>query len=305
MRCPIILASDEAYGMPLATTLRSITDANQRWWPLEIHILAFSISAATRSKVASSLPKGAARIDWIPVESSQFDGLWTQDHISKATYARLLIPSLFPEAAVKVLYLDSDLLVLNDLSELWATDLEGAAVGAILDGLDAQIKAGKLASMAIPRVKNYFNAGVLLIDLPKWREELISEKAMQYLKQNPTSPFSDQDALNVACDGVWKKLDPRWNFVDYSEKADIRRLVPEQRPWIVHFATSQKPWNANALSVNSGFYDSFRNRTQFARNHLEILRDALLSRWSQLKRKLKEFPAVRTILNQIRVVVRS
>ncbi|MCK1328785.1 MULTISPECIES: glycosyltransferase family 8 protein [unclassified Bradyrhizobium] len=301
MSCPIVLASDEAYGMPLATALRSIVDANQRWWPLDIHILAFGVSTSTRSRISRSLPNGAAELHWISIEQNQFDGLWTQDHISRATYARLLIPELFPESAPKVLYLDSDILVLGELAPLWDTDLGDAAVGAVLDGLDAQIKSGTSAVNDIPRVEHYFNAGVLLINLPKWRERRISERALQYLEQNPKSPFSDQDALNVACNGAWKKLDPRWNFIDHYERTDIQCLAPERRPGIVHFATWRKPWNAKALSVNSAFFDSFRKRTQFARSRLDISRDALRASWSLTKRGLRQFPAVRTV---IRVVVR-
>lgn len=301
MCCPIVLASDEAYGMPLATALRSIADANTRWWPLEIHILAFGVSTATRGKVSRSLPNGAARLRWISVDQTQFDRLWTQDHISKATYARLLIPTLFPEAVPKVLYLDSDVLVLSDLAQLWDTDLEEAVAGAVLDGLDTQIKSGILPLNEIPRVEHYFNAGVLLINLPRWRESRISEKALQYLEQNPKSPFSDQDALNVACNGAWKKLDSHWNFIDHYEKTDIQCLAPERRPGIVHFATWRKPWNATALSINSALFDSFRKRTQFARNRFEILRDAVRTCWGRAKLSLRQFPALRTLM---RVLVR-
>ncbi len=299
MRCPIVLASDEAYGMPLAAALLSLAEANQRWWPLEIHILAFGISAATRRKVSRSLPEGAAQLRWISVEERQFDALWTQDHISKATYARLLIPALFPGSVTKVLYLDSDTLVLSDLAPLWDTNLGNAAVGAVLDGLDAQIKAGDLAVTAIPKVDNYFNAGVLLINLPRWRESRVSERALRYLEQNPKSPFSDQDALNVACNGAWKKLDSRWNFIDHYEKIDLRCLPPERRPGIVHFATWRKPWNARALNANSAFFDSFRKRTKFARSGLEISRDSLRTYWALAKLNLRQFQTIRTLIKVV------
>jgi lipopolysaccharide biosynthesis glycosyltransferase len=302
MRCPIFLACDDAYGMPLATTLRSITDANRQWWPLEVCIFAFSISDSTRKKVLDSLPDGAASIRWIPVDPDPFKNFSTLDHVSKATYARFLIPAIVPETTAKALYLDADLLVLRDLAALWETDLKEAVVAAVLDGLDAHIKAGKPGLADLPRVEDYFNAGVLLINLPKWRKELISEKAMEYLKQNPTSPFSDQDALNVACDGIWKKLDPRWNFVDHYEQVDISSLSVERRPWIIHFATWRKPWNASTLNVNASLYDSFRSRTIFARTPFQVRQDALLICWCRMKRVLKEYPTVRAIWSQIKVI---
>ncbi|MGZ9156923.1 MAG: glycosyltransferase, partial [Candidatus Binatia bacterium] len=70
---------------------------------------------------------------------------------------------------------------------------------------------------------------------------------------HPKSPFSDQDALNVACDGLWTRLDPRWNFLDCYESKKLSQLSAEGRPGIVHFVTYDKPWNAGFLNVNAEF----------------------------------------------------
>lgn len=279
---PIVLACDEAYAMPLATALRSIVEANGASWPLDFFILAFAFPAATRERVAASLPSDSATIHWVTVDLTAFQDFSTPHHISKVTYARFLIPRVFPETVTTVLYLDADLIVLGDLRPLWETDLGGAVVGAVLDGLDTQIKANEPISQRAPRVQNYFNAGVLLIDLLKWREEKVSEAALDYLTLHPDTPFSDQDALNVACDGKWKQLDGRWNFVDYFERVEMSALDHNQLPWIVHFATWEKPWNAKIRHINAGFYDAFRSRTRFARTPFERRRDAWRGKWSGL-----------------------
>jgi lipopolysaccharide biosynthesis glycosyltransferase len=297
MYCPLVLACDQAYAMPLATALRSIVEANRPSWPLEFHVLTDVFSHASRAKVLHSLPKGSCTITWVEVDLSPFEEFSTLAHISKITYARFLIPHIFPQSTAKVLYLDADIVVLNDLSPLLETDLQEAVVGAVVDGLDAQIKAGKQGLESVPRVKDYFNAGVMLLNLDKWREERISEKALAYLAQNPATPFSDQDALNVACDGHWKKLDARWNFVDYFERVEISRLHGDKRPSIVHFATWNKPWNARIPNRNSSLHDDFRSRTRFARTPLEQQRDLLWHSWAQLKFGLKKYPAIRAILH--------
>ncbi|HEV7718504.1 MAG TPA: glycosyltransferase family 8 protein [Arsenicitalea sp.] len=297
---PIVLACDEAYAMPLATTLRSLTEANRAWWPLDIVVLAFAFSEATRTRVAASLPKGSAEINWVAVDLERFSGFSTLEHVSKVTYARFLIARVLPETTERALYLDADLIVLNDFGGLWETDLDGAAVGAVLDGLDPQLKEDVPALHLVPRVQNYFNAGVLLIDLQKWRAEDISERALDYLAQHPDTLFSDQDALNVACDGKWKQLDPRWNFVDFFERVEIATLGAERRPWIVHFAAWDKPWNAKVPNINADFYDGFRSRTRFARTPLARQRDALQANWTRSKRVLKQYAPVRALLGQIR-----
>ena len=262
---PIVLASDASYAMPLATALRSLAEANQRHWPIDVRVLVTAFPEAMRLKVERSLPRGAVAIEWLPIEVAQFGGFGVQNHISRMTYARLLIPSLLPQTAVKVLYLDADILVLGDLGALWATDVGNVLTAAVVDGLDQQVRDGMAGTERVPRVQRYFNAGVLLINLEGWRRERVAERALEYLARNPSTPYSDQDALNVVCDGRWLPLDRGWNFVDFSERTEIASLAQERRPGVIHFATALKPWNYRFYSCNARLYDTFRQRTQFAR----------------------------------------
>jgi lipopolysaccharide biosynthesis glycosyltransferase len=296
MNYPIVLACDEAYAMPLATTLRSIVETNRTVKLLDFHVFSDNISESTRRKVFDSLPKGSASIRWIDVDLEPFKEFSTIAHISKITYARFLIPSIFPDTVTRVLYLDADILVLDDLQSLWETNLQEAIVGAVLDGLDPQLKNGVPGFENMPHVRNYFNAGVLLINLDRWRKEGITTKAIEYLALHPDSRFSDQDALNVVCDGRWKKLDPRWNFVDFYEKVKISDLSAQQRPGIVHFAAWDKPWDARISHVNASFYNTFRSRTCFPQTPLDKFRSLCTS----LKCKLKQYYLVRIIWNKLK-----
>ncbi len=273
--CPIVLACDEAYAMPLATTLRSMVESNQNHWPFNIYILSNNFSSQTKSKILQSLCDGSATINWIQVDSRLFNAFSTLDHVSKMTYARLLIPNALPDNVSKVLYLDADILVIDDLTDLFRTDLKDTALGAVLDRAEPWLKADKPSVNKVPRVQHYFNAGVLYINLDYWRNERISEKALDYLQQNPQTPFSDQDALNFACDGLWKRLDDRWNFQDHL-MTEISDLQAEKRPAIVHFITAAKPWNYNIPNINAKFYDTFRSRTCFARSSNTKIRDQFL-----------------------------
>jgi lipopolysaccharide biosynthesis glycosyltransferase len=123
-----------------------------------------------------------------------------------------------------------------------------------------------------------------LIDLKRWREQQIAQRAVRYLEEHPQTPFADQDALNFACDGLWTKLDPRWNFHDRHWEVNIAGIEPSQRPGIVHFATPLKPWLRRSISVNREFYNGFRRRTFFP----STLHDKLpLEFWFRTKRALK------------------
>jgi len=298
---PIVLACDEHYAMPLATALRSLAESNQSLWPLDIHLLSDAFAERTFTKVLNSLPNGAATVHQVAVDLRLFAEFSNSlPYCSKATYARLLLPQLFPDGGSQVLYLDSDLLVLGELKPLWQTKLDGAAVGAVLDDwIDPLLKCGDPRVKDVPRVRNYFNAGVLLIDLDRWRAESISERALDYLKRCHYSYYADQDALNFACDGHWKILDRRWNYQDHL-RVRITDMPPEQRPGIVHFVTEKKPWNTRIPNLNAELFDAFRNRTCFARTPRERVRDWFRGAWRRMKTNLKRHAFIRLLLREFK-----
>jgi lipopolysaccharide biosynthesis glycosyltransferase len=289
---PLILACDGEYVMPLATTLRSIVEANRRSWPLEFYVLCCGVPCAAQQRVNRSLPPGSGTVHWVPIDLNLFGQFATIPHVSKMTYARLLIPKIIPDVVRRVLYLDSDLLVLGDLRNLWDSDLKGRVLGAVLDSIDPMLKRGDALREFVPRVQKYFNAGVLMIDLARWRECRISEVAFEYMSRNPRTPYMDQDALNFACDGLWEELNPTWNYHNHF-KLDLAKLPSSQRPAIVHFVTSEKPWDASVRNLNGRFYDKFRSRTCFVRNRWDKVVDRVLVVRAFTKRMLKRSSAVR------------
>jgi lipopolysaccharide biosynthesis glycosyltransferase len=294
VRRPYVLACDGAYAMQLATALRSLADSNPSGWPLDVHVLCYRFPEEVRSEVLASLPRGSATIRWIPVDVRRFRGLSPPSWISAMTCARLLIPEVLPGAASRAVCLDADVLVLDDLGPLWETSLGSAALGAVRDGLAAKIEAEAPGMRGIPRVRSYFNAGVLVVDVYRWRAERIAERALEWLSARPRTPLGDQDALNVACDGAWTPLEGRWNFQDHLETR-IAELPPERRPAIVNFVTQEKPWRPRSLSVNAAFYDAIRDRTRFARTAREVVRDALEDAWWRSRRVLRRSPIARAV----------
>ncbi len=298
-----VFASDAAFAMPLATALRSIVETNRRFWPMEFYILAGGMPEETREKISRSLPNESASINWITVDPSQFSRFVEHGRGACAygmAYARLLIPYLLPESTERVLYLDPDILVMDDLMPLWETDLDGAVVGAVADAcLPGALERGAVRPEQVPQVEDYFNSGVLLINLPLWRERKISEKAMQYLEANPLPLYADQDALNAVCDRLWRKLEPRWNYQEHL-RTRIAKIEPSKRPGIVHFVTRVKPWDVGMPSLNAKFYDSYRSRTCFARTLRQRLADGIARFWTNTKVTLKKRPMLRDVLRMIK-----
>jgi lipopolysaccharide biosynthesis glycosyltransferase len=265
--CPLILACDEAYVMPLATVLLSIAESHRPHWPLLVVVVNDGISEKLRHLVLQSLPKGALTLQWVDIDLAAFRSFSLLPHVSTMTYARLLLPQLLPATFGRVLYLDTDTLVMGDLTPLMRVDLKGLPLAAIEDSIvRADRAAGQLDPLSPPAtLKQYFNAGVLLLDLQVCRESLHFVRAMQYLRAHPRTPFGDQDALNVALEGLWLSLDRHWNFQNH-HVTRLDCLTKDARPAIAHFVTSSKPWIPACTSLNAGLYNKIRDRTQFGRS---------------------------------------
>jgi len=253
-------------------------------------------SDSARLKVLQSLPGDLPTIRWLRLDIAPFEHFLTRQYISKITFARLLIPEVLPIHVSKVLYLDADLLILDDLTSLWNCELGNAALGAVTDS-DAAANQRRLQLEAPAEYPGgaggaiggctYFNAGVLLIDLARWREEQVSKRAMQFMREHPDTALADQDALNVACVGQWKMLDDRWNRQRHDPLGYLK-MAPERRPSIMHFAGKWKPWNPASLSPDAQFYDDFRSRTQFARTRSETMFEGGYRTWKRVKRFVKQ-----------------
>jgi lipopolysaccharide biosynthesis glycosyltransferase len=299
----LALASDGAYAMPLATTLRSMVESNTAHWPIEIHVLVEHFPQQLRQRVKSSLPAGSATIRWIDADLTRYSHLSATAGVTRPlpriTYARLLLPQVLPARAPRALYLDADILVLQDLGALWQADLKGTSVGAVLDGMDSARRGGAPAFAQVPRVRRYFNAGVLLMDLDRCRARGLAESAHRFLQAHPWSPYADQDALNVACDGDWLELDHKWNHQTIYHPVSLGHLPADRLPGIAHFVTGNKPWKASVLSPHAGYYDGFRSRTLFARTRGERLRDGAAAGWARAKTILKRLKVVRSALRQL------
>jgi lipopolysaccharide biosynthesis glycosyltransferase len=156
-----------------------------------------------------------------------------------STYYRLLLPSLLKNRN-RTIYLDSDLVVEIDLSELFDADLNGHPLGGVPDrdaiqqGLQAHInRPGDL----------YINAGVLVMDLDKWRKENIAQQCMQWLIENPTiATMMDQDALNYTLYKQKVFFDKKFNLNPiHDPPAKTLTEIPKR---VLHFAGAIKPWHS-------------------------------------------------------------
>lgn len=181
------------------------------------------------------------KVDFLPLEL---------DYLAHETYCRLILTDVLPTNLEKIIYIDTDTVIRNDIQELFTLDLENYLLGASLD-MNSRV-ADHLEE--VDTALNYFNAGVLLINLKKWREEKISEQLLEYARRNYKKlKYADQDVLNSVLQGRWYKIDSKWNVVrnifdgsleelgEFTTELEINSI--RDNPWIIHYTTGSKPWH--------------------------------------------------------------
>lgn len=175
----------------------------------------------------------------------------------------LLLADLLPSDCNRVLFLDADLLVLDDVSSLWERSLHGRAVGAVQDPAIPYCRSPrgvkKRTEFGVPKNARYFNGGVLLLDLAVWRERDVARRALAYLQSvGPAADFLHQEALNAVLWNDWMPIESRWNLV---ASLAGRRYGPSDDGWrnpgIVHYAGRFKPWRARVGGPFDAPYRAF------------------------------------------------
>lgn len=183
-------------------------------------------------------------VDGLPLFASMKPGL-----VRPVMWYRLFLPRLLPDRE-RVLYLDADTIVVDDLDSLWSMDLQGKALAAVTNPFPEALR-GWPAELGLPGLESYFNSGVMLLDLAAFRREKLDEKVLRHGIENAgRTRWGDQDSLVSVLHERRVPLDPRWNLLRLVIMAGhARELFPErvlrraiQRPGIVHFEGAGKPW---------------------------------------------------------------
>ncbi|MDC0584662.1 glycosyltransferase family 8 protein [Bacteroidales bacterium] len=263
----LAFAINDKFTLPLATLLESIFATNKNN-QLSIHVFAENLVPKNKNKIESIVKQYNATFNYHNITIDDFSGIKIYDRFSLAAYYRLIMPSKLEQHTDKFLYLDADIIVNGDLTPLWNTDLEKYAFAATDDLVAIECK--RYDRFNIPRNYSYFNSGVLLINIKNWISNDITQKAIEYLRNNEC-PFVDQDALNAVAYELRLPLPPIWNqqiglyFVKkefitsvYAE-ADYAEAI--KKPIIIHFNGKEKPWHCVSWHPHQRKFNQYRKTT--------------------------------------------
>lgn len=259
---PVFFACDERFVIYTCVALRSLIANASGEHRYHVHVLCTEISEENRRKLCRlATEKVEVFVDDMGAELASLRGrLHIRDEYSVTTYYRLFIPDKFPQYD-KVLYLDSDMIILRDISELYFTELGEHCVGAAQDQVMAQTDIfGEYAEKVLGIDRgSYFNAGVLLINCAYFREHKIIRQFVELLDTYTFVVAQDQDYLNVLCRGRVYWLEPRWNA-----QASRRLLCGEKEIGIIHYNLSDKPWHYREACLADYFWRYARETEDYS-----------------------------------------
>lgn len=261
----IALATDNKYAVHCATTIASILSYNT---DVFFHILHSGLSEENMIKIEETICKldFFSEVQFIDVSHNNFEKFpMNRPHISMATYYRLILHEVLPTLD-KVLYLDCDLIVLDDLKELYDLNIDDYFVAAAKDETDNYHKHRL-------NVRDYFNAGVSLLNLKALRRvpgSIIFHDAL--VNNLDKIECQDQDIMNIAFNYNVKLIPIAYNanstmfhpdiFTDASYSvAEERRTKCE--PKILHFTGEHKPWQFTCCHPLKSAYLKYLLRTDY------------------------------------------
>lgn len=272
----IVTAIDEEYLQHLYVMFTSlIKNTDLRKVKIVLHVIHQTINEVELVKLKEFFETNSIRIHEYKIKIDNMNHFHTSGHINITTYYRILIPSLLSSRIKKVIYLDSDMVICDDICELWSFDIMNQAIGAIADmqGNDRKNELG------IPQTSLYFNAGVLLMNLELWRDNMLATKVIEYIKYNPEKlKYWDQDALNSVLYDSCLYLPNRWNVQSnaYFRKSRDNIIVDSlMSPSIIHFTTGSKPWHLTNEHPLKEQYEYYLRMTPFKNDTL--VKEATLS----------------------------
>ena len=271
----VVTSSSSLYVPYCGVLLQSLIQNSSQNRQYEIYVLTTDI---TEEQI--ELLRKIVEIDnrfsfkCINVTSYFNENLYISEHISKETYYRLVIPSIFAKTK-KILYLDVDMIINEDIANLFDIDIEGFYLAGVRD-IDIAGKSYSDSSLnnyikkeiGIKKNSLYFQAGCLLLNIPEMKKKYSFEALMQIATSKQWRCW-DQDILNYAFNNKVLYLKQHWNTMinwshNHTSRMDYLKEAPfslyteyldaRKKPKIIHYAGFQKPWNTKNCDMQTYFW---------------------------------------------------
>lgn len=242
----VVASTDDNYAYPLGIMFVSLLENTQDPKKVALFIIDGGICDEKKQQLSALIARYGASLVFLDVNNDVYASFPTVAQISAPAYYRISIPELFDHSVKRAIYLDCDLIIQGDIATLWQADLNGHGIAAIENISSSTYRQSGLAQA------DYFNSGVMVIDLDYWRTHNLPDKVRRFkVEHTELICTNDQCALNGVFKGDWQRLPISWNHQSglYRSSDQIKRLKHEGEweqavfaPNIIHYVGWAKPW---------------------------------------------------------------
>jgi len=281
----IAVGSDDGYAPHAATLIHSLAAVHGRDKIKIYYYCDASLSAAVRGVLAAYCKKLGVGLQFLEVDPARFQGLHANERLPLLCWYRVCLADFLPEVD-RILYLDTDIVAMQSVDEIFNMDM-GDKLAAVVNDHLAAIAFPEVAKRVDIPYEDYFNSGVMLLNLKAIREAGGGERILKIARENMDRLyFPDQDALNLALGPRSIMLDSRWNYPPITARyfehyrgnpmieslpACRRVVAPDFKPALLHFLAQPKPWVAFDAYEYVWEYHRHRAHTPWAPSKKETL----------------------------------
>lgn len=272
----ILYTLNDNFVPQVASSITSVCENNRAARDITFFLFAKDISKENQKKLRQLINHYHRHLKIIALDDleSYFPFKFDTGGWNPIVLSRLLLHKILPKKVDKILYLDGDTIILGDLTNLYNNDMNGQAVGACIESACPKFMKQSLGL----KNTNYYNAGVLLINVDKWRQEKIGEGIIQYYQSHNGKLFAnDQDAINGYLKNQIYTLPPKYNYgsvldqysydflkkleypANYFSKSDYEKA--KHHPIIIHYAGENRPWRKYNTHEYRAEYKKYLNLT--------------------------------------------
>lgn len=227
----IVYSSSDSYCEIAGISILSLLEHNRNVKELNLYLIDNQISAENKQKLENMIASFGRTLTYLAHPDIEKRSA-TEINVGRwniSTFYRLFLPSMLPETVKKVLFIDCDTLVMQDLTPLWEMDMGEKW----LYGVDDCRGAAYRTNLGLQPTDNYINNGVLLVDLDAWRKNNVEDMFLRYIRENQGDiTFVDQGVQNGVLSKLGRSgiLHPKYNCMTVFFAFDYKNLIKLRKP---------------------------------------------------------------------------
>ena len=250
----IVLVCDDYYTVLLVAFLKSVEVNHKKDETITVFIVSDNISTKNKLRIEKSLLLKKMVLHWIEMEDAIPKDVslpFVTNSYPLNIFLRILIPYFIPSNVKRVIYFDVDMIMLGDISDLWNIEIGDSIVGAVCDSIGAdentiEVGVRNYLELGLNPNERYFNSGLLIIDIPKWLGENVTQRTFDAISKNKKyAALSDQYGLNISLYKQWFSIDRLWGTFSINQ-------VPN--PYLIHYIHRKPIFKSYYYHYREEFY---------------------------------------------------